>query len=497
MQGVNRSEIIQFNATNNNDISLIWSNKKYYTNLFSQTLFQDRNIIITDTDIVSINHCQFSNNIGIDGSCLKFQQINFNVTIQQSVFLNNIALANGGAIYISDSNNITIKKNTLFQNNTAQIGGAMRIQNTQQQIFIYKSSDTNSTKITLIYTGYMFEQNKNDLILQNIKSGVFSLNCFSFNNLQVTGFPLSQISTAYLSITISQWQQNIEIPFTLIFRNCIKGEVYEMISSNLVNCVSCKYINNYICKKCPEGSQSCFQDKILLQKGYWRETNNSDQIFQCNQINPEICDSNNQNGCIEGHIGPLCETCDFFGNVWQGKSYAQGSQVYECNACRDEILQLLLAILLIVVLLVYLLSSTLIFIRQYVYNSTLTYIRILKILPYSNSCLLDQSTFIIKTLINYLQVSSILVNIDYKLIYSAINIGSQFVGQPISSIAVNSQCFYKYLGYELYNYNELKIRSLLFFLFLTQLYSLLCKYLSLQINWQQFLCCNEFNHKLQ
>ncbi|KAL4476017.1 hypothetical protein ABPG72_007903 [Tetrahymena utriculariae] len=287
----------------------------------------NRDIIVKDTNVVIINNSQFSNNIGIDGS----------------------SFANVGAIYLLDSNNTVIKKNTLFKNNTAQIGGAMRIQYTLQlpannlfyfenikaqfqgnkgfifgndvgtyikKYLVYQSSETNSEKSHLVFTGYMFKQNINDLILQNIKSG-------GNINLKIKFFD----------------QSNRDI------------------STNKLSFINNNYPDSIMKNLCPEGSQSCYKGQIFLQKGYWRENNHTDNIFQ------------------QGPIRSLCKTCDLFGNVWLGKSYSQGSQQYE-----------------------------------------------------------------------------------------SLNIGTQFTGQSIGIIVDNTQCLYKYFGFALNNQNELKIRSLLYFI---------------------------------
>lgn len=77
-----------------------------------------------------------------------------------------------------------------------------------------------------------------------------------------------------------------------------------------------------ICKKCPIGAKSCSKNMVELKDGYWRENNLTDEILACNTIDPNICNSeseSNRFGCSEGHIGPLCETCDYFGYVWDGE----------------------------------------------------------------------------------------------------------------------------------------------------------------------------------
>ncbi len=60
----------------------------------------------------------------------------------------------------------------------------------------------------------------------------------------------------------------------------------------------------------------CYSHIIKLPKGYWRSSNESDEIIYCYN-NAENCvgdldnpDINNYFYCKEGTIGALCEDCD-------------------------------------------------------------------------------------------------------------------------------------------------------------------------------------------
>jgi hypothetical protein len=49
--------------------------------------------------------------------------------------------------------------------------------------------------------------------------------------------------------------------------------------------------------------------------GYWRADPNSYDIEQCT-INLQQCVEDNYHHCLEGYIGPLCETCDSLMTEW-------------------------------------------------------------------------------------------------------------------------------------------------------------------------------------
>jgi hypothetical protein len=71
------------------------------------------------------------------------------------------------------------------------------------------------------------------------------------------------------------------------------------------------------CKECPTGAKYCEGSTILLEPGYWRENELSDHIIYC-ENKPSLCvgeEKGSINYCSNGHIGPLCETCDAYGKV--------------------------------------------------------------------------------------------------------------------------------------------------------------------------------------
>lgn len=60
-------------------------------------------------------------------------------------------------------------------------------------------------------------------------------------------------------------------------------------------------------KDCPGG------DIIMVSEGYWRINNQTDDIYFCYN-KPSNCLGGNLNEiCSSGYIGPLCESCDLYG----------------------------------------------------------------------------------------------------------------------------------------------------------------------------------------
>ncbi|EAR89349.2 transmembrane protein (macronuclear) [Tetrahymena thermophila SB210] len=159
---------------------------------------------------------------------------------------------------------------------------------------------------------------------------------FSFQTLSLSYIPLQSTDSLSLKLIISNQYQSMLIPLNLQFRQCIRGEIPIKQFSFIVICQEClpgtysllipdqnssnTDTQDYECKKCPEFSVSCSQDQIILEAGYWRINQQSDQIIACNQQYPDICNEADQSskfGCIQGYMGPLCETCDYLGTVWK------------------------------------------------------------------------------------------------------------------------------------------------------------------------------------
>lgn len=71
---------------------------------------------------------------------------------------------------------------------------------------------------------------------------------------------------------------------------------------------------------------------MVIKKGYWRINNNSDIIVHCDNLEENCYGSEINNYCVQGHIGPLCESCDFYGKLWKNEHYAIKSK-FICSNC--------------------------------------------------------------------------------------------------------------------------------------------------------------------
>jgi hypothetical protein len=95
-----------------------------------------------------------------------------------------------------------------------------------------------------------------------------------------------------------------------------------------------------ICTECPS-TADCSKGLISrIHPGYWRESNISDVIVFClnNMYNCERENAPTDNGdyilCKVGTKGPLCESCDFYGQFDNGVEYFRSGN-YECLKCSE------------------------------------------------------------------------------------------------------------------------------------------------------------------
>ncbi|EAR89346.2 transmembrane protein, putative (macronuclear) [Tetrahymena thermophila SB210] len=338
----------------------------------------------------------------------------------------------------------------------------------------------------------------------------YTTNSFSFQTLSLSYIPLQSTDSLALKLTISNQYQSMLIPLNLQFRKCIRGEIPIKQFNSVVICQEClpgtysllipDYnssnidIQDYECKKCPQFSVSCSQDQIILEAGYWRINQQSDQIIACNQQYPDICNEADQLskfGCIQGYMGPLCETCDYLGIVWKNKRYTNSFESYKCNECSQQEYQILFVILAFTLFLLYFLFSIIMFMNSYIHNSTCYYMRLFGFVPFSRSSINDESIFYIKKLVNYLQLSSVLfANQIHFILPSVFNILPQVAGMPVSQLIISFSCIYSMEMIQMYGIERIRAisQSIVPIIFLLSLALVLCILKSLK-----FLKVNKYH----
>ncbi|KAL4506457.1 hypothetical protein ABPG72_000028 [Tetrahymena utriculariae] len=298
---------------------------------------------------------------------------------------------------------------------------------------------------------------------------------YIFQQVQVTSLPKTQqhIQISYI-LNSYQKVKNKPILVKVNLRKCQRGEIVKQISKNIFSCFQCPVgfysvddpqqpsyqqnttqnktnQNNQIqqCNHCPSEAFFCQRDIIQLKNGYWRENEYSTEIIQCNNIQ-NACrgqDSSSKNYCEYGHVGPVCRECDYQGNIWNGKKFSKSLQnELKCSECLFLYLQVSLTIFIFISFLVYLQLQMIVFMNSFMQQQTYYYLRVMKIIPILNNTVKDQSSFYLKILINFTQISSILVAYQNSIFPDVFALIPSFLGSPTNSIMISISCLVSQLS---------------------------------------------------
>ncbi|KAL4495984.1 hypothetical protein ABPG73_011052 [Tetrahymena malaccensis] len=288
---------------------------------------------------------------------------------------------------------------------------------------------------------------------------------FELNNFQILSIPETsqEININYQILPtkiqqLSSASKNYQILTNIQFRECLVGEVMKAYSQTIFSCQKCSQGTYSLaetdlimqskegqiqCKKCPDSATSCEGNQIQVKNSYWRMNDTTDEIIYCLN-NPNSCkfeDKDNKKGCIKGYVGPLCETCDIIGDIWQGSRYTNSlSSIYECSECSSLYYQIIFIVLSIGLLSIYFLMSLEIFMNNFYHSQLCHYLRFLQIIPISQSQIKDRSSLYIKILTNYIQNSSVLINFSYYFIPNFISVIPNSFGQPSNKLVIGLQC---------------------------------------------------------
>ncbi|EAR93336.4 transmembrane protein, putative (macronuclear) [Tetrahymena thermophila SB210] len=243
-------------------------------------------------------------------------------------------------------------------------------------------------------------------------------------------------------------QKQLYLNLKVDFRQCITGEVQKQFFSSIIcdQCPDGKYslnVNDQACQICPSQAVECFGSQIHVKNGYWKKNNQSDLIIYCENA-PENCQPQSLRskfGCAEGYVGPLCEQCDFFGNVW-GQRYSTTFKTFNCSKCSD---MLVLAgfeqAIFIIFLTLYIYICNRKIINQIERDLQNYYIKMMGLIYLSNSVYKTNSTVCSKILIDHLQVISILSSLSFQF-PTIIQFSSNVGGNPLLIQTNIFDCFY-------------------------------------------------------
>ncbi|KAL4462200.1 hypothetical protein ABPG73_018945 [Tetrahymena malaccensis] len=412
-------------------------------------------------------------NSSFNGGALNLDQIQTSIQIQQSLFQNNSATQSGRAFYIYLTNQISfeIDHSSQITNNHALVGGGLCYlypdtpfpqdyipSNFPFSSIIIKNraylyGDNVASYLQKIEISQIIIQNdinKSQIISQNNNSS--SVEFYEINNFQSRGKLLLRVillDQAGRKLTLSK-QNLIDQQYPPDIQNCQIGEIIQKINQNIVICQYCtngtysiadpnsynnaQFSEDNYCKYCPQGSASCIGENIILQNGYWRINKQS----ECG-LASDYCIGGQNEGCTDGHIGPLCQESDVYGIQQQNNArYTEGVIIGTCDICPSSRNLVFYIILMKLFITAYFFWNYLIFKNSFIYQQTCYYLRQLNILPINKSSFRSISGSYIKIYVNYSQLSSIVINNTESV--PNLNIVSEFIGSFCNKVIVQYIC---------------------------------------------------------
>ncbi|KAL4476721.1 hypothetical protein ABPG73_007382 [Tetrahymena malaccensis] len=461
------------------------------------------NIRLLTNTVIQISKSKFLNNVGVLGGSLYVQDVVQGIQIINSVFQLNKVSGSGGSIYLNNINQFSLDQQSSITNSSASIGGAIRIINpdvnlwknyqlhclmqynfaeiygnnigtlplvfkvqqlnsqmeTENYVQIYEGKLNNiqnpisfenqqsgglfQLKIQLLdddnrpfavnqtkYKNIAYEQtvmqelnsyfmqveinqNATSLTQQNsfielkgqsligIKQYDEITKMFSFESLTLTSQPLLSISSVNIQFNFNSLGYSVNVPTLVSFRSCKQGEILvssqTQASSEAGNQLEITLIS---CQECSQGMYSLNDPSIDYSK--YLQTN--DIKILTSQVCKQ-CPNYVQN-YILSHFNNISVSSAVMNYT------KKPQQVFQCQS-------------------------------------------VLKLLPFSKSCTLDESSYYIKILINYLQLSSLLFTFYMKFIPTFLSSIPSAAGSPSSKLVISTQCLFSAQMYE--NYGEEKI----------------------------------------
>ncbi|EAR85092.2 transmembrane protein, putative (macronuclear) [Tetrahymena thermophila SB210] len=240
------------------------------------------------------------------------------------------------------------------------------------------------------------------------------------------------------------------VRLNMSFRDCIRGEVYKL-SGSIFYCQECKegsysiitpiqkQYETQICQRCPDDAVYCYRDQMTLYPGYWKINNDTDSIVYCKN-KAENCYGTQETGyCIEGHIGPLCESCDVYGVVW--KTTYQSDGKFNCLKCQNlnSVNYIIPTIFIALGIIIYILISIRIILQINKLIVLGYYIRKLNLLPLSKSSFQDTTNMNLKAMMSYMQISS-MINTFVIQLPEWMTFIPDYLGSPVQNLQYSFDC---------------------------------------------------------
>ncbi|CAD8096297.1 unnamed protein product [Paramecium primaurelia] len=298
-----------------------------------------------------------------------------------------------------------------------------------------------------VKTAIVYENNRSvsqEKILQDLQLDLKN-KAFDLSSLSFSFDPYNQNQSLLqigLNCYFDQSDQKLQYLIYAKTLKCQLGEFY--IDKGCQNCQSNQgfYSVTYNTTKCSifdkQKFESISSNQIKLLQGYWRPNYLSDYTEYCFK-NPTFCIGGwdvGHNLCSLGHIGALCEECDIFDQRGKGQFYKdlQEFQCQECNKIWKSMLSFIFTS-------IWSFLSILITLRSIdksnkLFSSLKIGQKYSKIIFKLNQ---DHESILIKMLLNYLWIFSVIFNFNISF-----SISFNFIEQTSNTLFVminNLDCY--------------------------------------------------------
>jgi len=273
------------------------------------------------------------------------------------------------------------------------------------------------------------KKNLQDKFTSSFQSSNATSATISLSNIILGGFAQENVSLIFKHVSE---RINKEVMINITFRSCQPGEYNNTKTHQCQSCIPPTFSVNSSqpCTNCPDNADCPGQSQIVPKPNYWSTGPQSSAIIKCRDGGFNRCENkNNQQSCLEGYAGPLCEACDF------RNSFVETGYL-KCGQCKDPQQSLQYSVIFGICYFFYQIFSVNAVYSANKHTST-----------NQNNYLVKrriERSFYIKSLLTYTQIMSVLY-IGNSHITKSLGLSAQF-GNPSSLILYGTQCSLKALG---------------------------------------------------
>ena len=309
--------------------------------------------MITDTSYIAVDGSIFTNNSIIEAGVGSVMYISAtSIRMSNNIFDGNKALTGAGTIYwlhstMSEPEGLFDQNNTFADSNMADYGPFVATEarymtlHDNQNVFDIVDYDQSAPPLTVYLVDY-YEQvvtTDDDVSVSVQVTYPDSLDCYDspgfisgsiysifvkgvavFDSLEPVCAPNHTLSIN-VSASVGYVEDDVLVYYD--FRPCVRGEYYaDRICHSCENGTysladpgteyELSELTSDVCESCPSEASHCYGDVIVLKRGYWRISSESDNIIHC-PWHDESCvggASAGSSSCGDKYHGPLCAICD-------------------------------------------------------------------------------------------------------------------------------------------------------------------------------------------